>query len=360
MDGGGGRSRKRVPPTALHVLLALLALVLPFAASMPDALGRPLWTETAGVSSGSPSPPPERLRLKEEALRKGAKRALARGRRAANALQLPQYWVRGDDPAHPKMRIPVDLEKANTVNVMPENCLWKDHDSDQDEGHPNWTVERLEDLDDEQLSEEMDRTMEEAGYDMRRWSDANYTATIKKYNLQDVENAKYLCPKLYYEPRGSSEEEEFAEMLLEQDTGRNQVPTTDEPFCMECESLLGAPIPSLGLDELAHDPRCRKCGFLNPHAPDGTLLTHGNVNMVEMEPSKLVLEQQQMIAEKYHAALDSLDEGQANLRPTTEQRCEECGWKIAYYWSAQVRGADEGRTAFFECVRCKNVWNIKS
>ena len=53
------------------------------------------------------------------------------------------------------------------------------------------------------------------GYDMRSWTDANYLATIEKYNLQDLEKAKHLCPKLYFEPRGSSEEEDFAEMLAD-------------------------------------------------------------------------------------------------------------------------------------------------
>ena len=34
----------------------------------------------------------------------------------------------------------------------------------------------------------------------------------------------------------------------------------------------------------------------------------------------------------------------------THCRCRAC---------LQVRGADEGQTAFFECERCSNVWNIK-
>ena len=45
------------------------------------------------------------------------------------------------------------------------------------------------------------------GFDLRRWTDRHYAATITKYNLQDLESAKHLCPKLYFEPRGSSEEE---------------------------------------------------------------------------------------------------------------------------------------------------------
>jgi hypothetical protein len=81
---------------------------------------------------------------------------------------------------------------------------------------------------------------------MARWSDARYAATIAKYNLRDIESAKHLCPKLYYEPRGSSEEEEFAEMLLDTGAAGRRVPTIEEPFCMQCESLLGAPIPAQG------------------------------------------------------------------------------------------------------------------
>ena len=46
-----------------------------------------------------------------------------------------------------------------------------------------------------------------SGFDLRPWSDAHYPATIEKYKLRDIQEAKHLCPKLYYEPRGSSEEE---------------------------------------------------------------------------------------------------------------------------------------------------------
>ena len=138
------------------------------------------------------------------------------------------------------------------------------------------------------------------------------------------------------------------------------VPTMEEPFCMSCESLLGAPVPAQGLDEMAHDPHCRKCGFVNPHGPDGTLLTHARVAVTELEPSKVMADAQERAAEAYLNTVDEIAAAASvNVRPTTEQRCEECGWKTAYYWSAQVRGADEGQTAFFQCVRCQHVWSIK-
>ena len=50
----------------------------------------------------------------------------------------------------------------------------------------------------------------------------------------------------------------------------------------------------------------------------------------------MVAEQQVLQAERYQSTLDGLSEGLADTRVTTEQRCEECGWNTAYYWSAQV------------------------
>jgi DNA-directed RNA polymerase subunit M/transcription elongation factor TFIIS len=343
-------------------MLALLSTVTlqRHAVGMPDSMNRPLWTEQFS-SSRTPSPPAERFVRKQAALAKGAKKALARGKYKADSLKLPQHWVRGDDPDHTAMRVPVDPEDAHTLNIMPENAMWKDHDSDQDEGHPNWKVERLLDMDSQEMSQDMDRNMEEAGFDITRWTDENYAATIEKYNLQDISKAKHLCPKLYFEPPGSSEEDVFAQMLADDRGLGPKVPSMQEPFCMSCEALLGAPLPEQGLYTEDDDPRCRQCGFMNPHGPDGTLLTHAQVNMVELEPSKLVHDEQQAAGERYLASVDeTLREAVTpNLRPTTQQRCEECGWNEAYYWAAQVRGADEGQTAFFECVRCQNVWTVK-
>jgi len=111
-------------------LLALAAAaVVPHARAMPDTRGRPLWRELVSPSPPS-SPPPERVCRQDAALARGARRARALGKFKANALDLPGHWVRSDDPAHPRMRRPVDVKDAHTLSVMPENSFFKDHDSD--------------------------------------------------------------------------------------------------------------------------------------------------------------------------------------------------------------------------------------
>ena len=130
--GGGAqkaRGRRGWFSLVAVVLLALAAAAVPRALAMPDTRGRPLWREVVSPSPPS-SPPPERERRKDAALAQGAQRARALGKFKANALDLPGHWVRGEDPAHPRMRGPVDLKDAHSMNAMPENSFFKDHDSD--------------------------------------------------------------------------------------------------------------------------------------------------------------------------------------------------------------------------------------
>lgn len=129
--GGGAQKARGGQWLSLSaaVLLTLAAAALPQAMAMPDTRGRALWREV--VSSSSPSsPPPERACRKDAALAQGAQRARARGKFKANALDLPGHWVRSEDPEHPRMRCPVELKDAHSMNTMPENSFFKDHDSD--------------------------------------------------------------------------------------------------------------------------------------------------------------------------------------------------------------------------------------
>jgi hypothetical protein len=40
--------------------------------------------------------------------------------------------------------------------------------------------------------------------------------------------------------------QDFAELLVDGGHMGSKVPTMDEPFCMRCQALLGAPVPAQG------------------------------------------------------------------------------------------------------------------
>lgn len=39
-------------------------------------------------------------------------------------------------------------------------------------------------------------------------------------------------------------------------------------------------------------------------------------------------------------------------RVMVKERCTECGNKEMYFYSRQMRSADEGETVFYECPKC--------
>lgn len=49
-------------------------------------------------------------------------------------------------------------------------------------------------------------------------------------------------------------------------------------------------------------------------------------------------------------------EKKSSVWPITETTCPKCGNGTAYFWSTQMRAADEAETRFFRCIKCKHVW----
>lgn len=47
---------------------------------------------------------------------------------------------------------------------------------------------------------------------------------------------------------------------------------------------------------------------------------------------------------------------ESDSRPTTSEKCPECGHEKSYYEMKQIRSADESETRFFECVECGYKW----
>lgn len=54
--------------------------------------------------------------------------------------------------------------------------------------------------------------------------------------------------------------------------------------------------------------------------------------------------------------VDMSDVDDAEIGPTTNARCPECGHDRARYEMKQIRSADESETRFFTCVECGQKW----
>jgi len=289
----------------------------------------------------------------------------------ATGVIRPPYYVRGEDKDHPGMVIPMESrEVAHTVNLMPENKEWKDHDSEGDDGHPNQAVLRLKELDSSELSADI-WEKGKALFDKEPWTDANYNETISKYGLQSFSKFRHLLPKLWFEPLDSDEEELAAKSIIaaeeKERDGHVEPAHEGHPFCVKCGGMLGLERPDLGLLEDLGDPECRTCGFMNLCSNDGRLLNDAEVALTELRPSDTMFKQQAEDVDTYQRVLDAMHAPDGNhevlepqeFRPTTTQRCMACGHKTAYYYTAQVRGMDEGLSAFFECVKCGEKWSEK-
>lgn len=293
---------------------------------------------------------------------KPVKPGSTKGRYQATARTRPMTWVRSGDPDHPNMRIPMEHGQERTANLLPENSYWKDHDSELDGGHPNERVLNFLAMNSSEASDDFWRQMEP--FDLDRWRDENYDATIEKYGLKDFKKVQHLVPKMWFEPLSSGDEaEEFrqAKEFVRHDP-EDDIPHAGNPFCVKCGMTLGVARRDLNLEADPNDPRCRFCGFVNAHDGTGSILNDPEVNMVEFGPGLAVLQAGLRQNEEWFHHLDAKGGEQMQrgpIRKETEMRCESCGYNKCYYWTAQVRSIDEGATAFFECKRCKHGWSEK-
>ena len=92
-------------------------------------------------------------------------------------------------------------------------------------------------------------------------------------------------------------------------------------FCPKCGSVI------IGKN-------CAKCDYRSEHA-------------VKLESSQQITPKQEVVV---------VNEGENDVNPVIEARCEKCKHHEAYFWTSQTRAGDEAETRFFKCTKCKHTW----
>ena len=90
------------------------------------------------------------------------------------------------------------------------------------------------------------------------------------------------------------------------------------------------------IDQEKKKAKCSSCGY----SPRGK-----TSNIILREKVELGKEQE----------IEVIDKNLETL-PKTDAECPKCNFGKAYYWTVQMRAADEGETRFFECCKCKHRW----
>lgn len=44
------------------------------------------------------------------------------------------------------------------------------------------------------------------------------------------------------------------------------------------------------------------------------------------------------------------------VHPIISEKCKKCKNEKAYFWTVQMRAADEAEVKFFQCTKCEETW----
>lgn len=132
---------------------------------------------------------------------------------------------------------------------------------------------------------------------------------------------------------------------------RNQPASTE--FCLACGSLVDLPIYGDYVD-------CDRCSF-KCH------LTEYNISSIV---TRKVYDEKKHWLQQYHKYINSGNYvQQLQQKPKKgkgqeiiEQKCMnlDCESNLCYFTAMQTRGADEGQTIFYQCVKCNERFKINA
>ncbi|MFB6157884.1 MAG: RPA12/RPB9/RPC11 RNA polymerase family protein [Haloferacaceae archaeon] len=99
---------------------------------------------------------------------------------------------------------------------------------------------------------------------------------------------------------------------------------------------------------------CDECGAMMKKDGDVWRCKNGHEKRRENGGSDAVWTTQER--EEDSGPVDLSDVDPADMNPTTNATCPQCGNDRAHYTMKQIRSADESETRFFVCTECEHRW----
>tara|TARA_Y100000310_G_scaffold324031_1_gene385337 strand:+ start:12967 stop:13278 length:312 start_codon:yes stop_codon:yes gene_type:complete len=97
---------------------------------------------------------------------------------------------------------------------------------------------------------------------------------------------------------------------------------------------------------------CPDCGsILRPKEKAGKKVLFCSCGFSKQPDAESAEMTETVEAEKKIEVIEKLE-----VHPKMKMECEKCKNDVAYFWSAQTRGADEPETRFFKCTKCNYTW----
>jgi DNA-directed RNA polymerase subunit M len=98
---------------------------------------------------------------------------------------------------------------------------------------------------------------------------------------------------------------------------------------------------------------CDECGSMMKAEGDVWRCSNGHEKARNPEAEAAMTTTQ---GQRETEVVDLSDVNPADMNPTTEVTCPECGHDRAHYTMKQIRSADESETRFFVCTDCEHKW----
>jgi DNA-directed RNA polymerase subunit M/transcription elongation factor TFIIS len=116
-------------------------------------------------------------------------------------------------------------------------------------------------------------------------------------------------------------------------------------FCCACGSFLDLK------QSKGADVKCRKCAFVTKCAPGSVLMSSHAV--VKFPAHKAWMDKLERLA-----SANKMKVG--NQRAEVSEECPKCKFPKMFFWTQQLRSADEGQTVFYECGNCTHRYSVNT